>query len=80
MQGTYSPTYNFIGEGWIDTDGSSFIANANGGKTYISDDFDANLEEAKQLLADAGYSDGAGLPTIEFILKKKENNNDKRAS
>lgn len=66
MQGTYSPAYNFMGEGWIDTDGSEFITKANGGKTYLSDDYDANLAEAKQLLADAGYADGAGLPIIKY--------------
>ena len=66
MQGTYSPAYNLVGEGWVDTDGSSFNANANGGQSYISDDFDANLEEAKKLLADAGYPNGEGLPTITY--------------
>ena len=66
MQGTYSPAYNLVGEGWVDTDGSSFNANANGGQSYISEDFDANLEEAKQLLADAGYPNGEGLPTITY--------------
>ena len=58
MQGTYSPAYNFMGPGWLDTDGSQFMDNSNGGKTYISDDYDANVEEAKKLLADAGYADG----------------------
>ena len=66
MQGTYSPAYNLVGEGWVDTDGSSSNANANGGQSYISEDFDANLEEAKQLLADAGYPNGEGLPTITY--------------
>lgn len=66
MQGTYSPAYNYIGPGWVDTDGSSFVDNANGGVSYISEDFEANLAEAKQLLADAGYADGVGLPTIVY--------------
>lgn len=66
MQGTYSPAYNFMGPGWIDTDGSQFMDNANGGQTYISADYEANLEEAKQLLADAGYPDGEGLPAITY--------------
>ena len=35
-------------------------------RRYISDDYDANLEEAKQLLADAGYPNGEGFPTIEY--------------
>ncbi len=45
MQGTYSPAGNFMGPGWKDTDGTEFMANANGGKTYIdNDNFEANLE------------------------------------
>ncbi|MCM1144681.1 MAG: peptide ABC transporter substrate-binding protein [Blautia sp.] len=66
MQGTYSPAYNFMGPGWVDTDGSQFMDNANNGQLYISEDFDANLAEAKQLLADAGYPDGEGLPSITY--------------
>lgn len=67
MQGTYTAAGNLIGPGWIDTDGSAFIDNANGGKPYIdTTTYEANLEEAKQLLADAGYPDGAGFPTISY--------------
>lgn len=67
MQGTYTAAGNFMGPGWIDTDGSQFIDNANGGQPYIdTTDFEANLEEAKQLLAEAGYPDGEGLPTITY--------------
>ncbi len=67
MQGTYSAASNFMGPGWIDTDGSQFIDNANGGKPYIDTaNHEANVEEAKQLLADAGYPDGAGFPAITY--------------
>ncbi len=66
MQGTYSPAYNFVGPGWLDTDGSEFQANANGGKSYISEDHEANLAEAKKLLEEAGYKDGQGLPAITY--------------
>ena len=67
MQGTYSAASNFMGPGWIDTDGSQFIDNANGGKPYIDTaNHEANVEEAKQLLADAGYPDGAGFPSITY--------------
>ncbi len=66
MQGTYSPAYNFMGPGWVDTDGSQFIDKANGGQRYISEDYEANLEEAKQLLADAGYPNGEGFPSITY--------------
>lgn len=67
MQGTYSPASNFMGPGWIDTDGSQFMDNANGGQPYIdTTNHEANVEEAKQLLADAGYPDGAGFPAITY--------------
>lgn len=67
MQGTYTAATNFIGPGWLDTDGSEFIENANGGQPYMDNsDYEANLEEAKQLLADAGYPNGEGLPTLKY--------------
>ncbi len=67
MQGTYTAAGNFMGPGWIDTDGSQFMDNANGGKPYIDTaNYEANLEEAKKLLADAGYPNGEGLPSITY--------------
>lgn len=69
MQGTYSPAYNFVGTGVDDVDPGKFLENskaANGGKTYISEDYKANLEEAKKALAEAGYPEGKGFPTITY--------------
>ncbi len=67
MQGTYSAASNFMGPGWIDTDGTEFMANSNGGKAYIdTTNYEANLEQAKQLLADAGYPNGEGFPAISY--------------
>ena len=67
MQGTYSPADNFMGPGWIDMDGKQFKDNANGGQSYIDvTNYEADLEEAKQLLADAGYPNGEGFPTISY--------------
>lgn len=67
MQGTYTAAGNLMGPGWMDTDGTEFMSNANGGQPYIDTaNFEANLEEAKQLLADAGYPDGEGFPTISY--------------
>lgn len=61
MQGTYSPAYSLFGEGWLDTDGTDFSKNANGGKGYISSDHEANVAKAKELLKEAGYEGGKGL-------------------
>ena len=68
MQGTYSPAYNFVGPNIIDADGMFFdnAVKENGGKTYISKDYEANLAEAKKALAEAGYPEGKGLPTITY--------------
>lgn len=68
MQGTYAPAYNFIGTNVADAEGL-FLDNAiaaNGGKTYISEDYEANLAEAKAALAEAGYPNGEGFPVITY--------------
>lgn len=64
MQGTYSAASNFMGPGWMDTDGSEFVKNSNGGNAYMSTT--ADIEGAKQALADAGYPNGEGLPVLHY--------------
>lgn len=66
MQGTYSPAHGISCPGITDADGSQFADNANGGEPYISSDYEANLEEAKSLLAEAGYPNGEGFPAITY--------------
>ena len=65
MQGIYTPATALVGPGIVDENGY-FMDNANGGEPYIGDDYEANLEEAKQLMAEAGYPDGEGFPTITY--------------
>ena len=66
MQGTYSAASNFMGPGWSDANGE-FFDNANGGQPYIDNsNYEANLEEAKALLAEAGYPNGEGFPAITY--------------
>ena len=67
MQATYSAAGNFMGPGWQDTDGSEFMNNSNGGQAYIDNsDYEANVEEAKRLLAEAGYPNGEGFPSMTY--------------
>lgn len=68
MQGTYTPAYNFVGPGVVDAEGMFFdnAVAANGGETYISQDYEANKQAAKEALAAAGYPDGEGFPTITY--------------
>ena len=69
MQGTYSPAYNYVGPSIVDSGDGMFLDNAiaaNGGSTYVSKDYQANLAEAKKALAEAGYPDGKGFPTITY--------------
>ena len=69
MQGTYSPAGNIVGPGWKDTDGSEFHDKSNGGSEYIDpSDYDANLQKAKDLLKEAGYPDGKGIPKIDYLI------------
>ncbi len=68
MQGTYTPAYNFMGPGIADESGMFFdnAVAANGGETYISTDYEANVEAAKAALAEAGYPNGEGFPVITY--------------
>lgn len=62
------PASGFVPEGMTLSDGSSFRAAA--GDFAIPPT--ANIEEAKKLLAEAGYPDGQGFPTIEVMYNTLE--------
>ena len=59
MQGTYSTADSIVGPGIVDENG---YFHDNGNAPYISADYEANLAEAKKLLADAGYPNGEATP------------------
>lgn len=62
MQGTYSPAYNLNGTGL--TEGSQdFMVKS---KAVIGTDQTTNEAAAKQAMADAGYPEGKGFPTITY--------------
>lgn len=71
MQGIYTPATNFVGPGISDAeDGSSFeevTRKNNGGDFFNVADHEADVAKAKELLAKAGYPDGQGFPTIEYM-------------
>ena len=65
MQGTFMPATAIVGGGFGDVDQAKDFR-AMGGD-YISLDYEANKTLAKQALADAGYPNGEGFPTIEYM-------------
>lgn len=69
MQGIYSPAKNFVGPGISDAEpGSSYesVTTAQYGDHFNSD-YASDLAKAKKLLADAGYPEGKGFPTFEYL-------------
>lgn len=64
-KGGQLPATAFVPYGISDVDGDF---REKGGDYYSvkKEDFAKNIEEAKKLLAEAGYPDGKGLPVIEF--------------
>lgn len=72
MQGTYTPSTYFVGPGISDVEaGSSFeevTRKNNGGENFFNiADHEADIAKAKELLAKAGYPDGKGFPTVEYM-------------
>ena len=65
MQGTFMPAYSIVGPGFGDVNEAKDFRDM--GKEYISSDYEANKELAKQALAEAGYPDGAGFPVVEYM-------------
>ena len=63
---TYTPS------GLTNSDGKEF--NTTVEKWFDPDQYEKNCEEAKQLLAEAGYRDGAGFPSLSYIV----NNDDRK--
>ena len=64
MQGTYSPAYKLTGPGITDADGSSYMDNSD--YDVIPTDYEEAKKQAQEALAEAGYPNGEGFPTITY--------------
>jgi len=64
-----APAVGYVPYGLFDADGNEFREVAG---NYGMDPNAASLEEAKKLLAEAGYPDGAGFPTLEVLYNTSE--------
>ena len=65
--GTYTPATGFVSEGVTDWDGSAWKDNITDTSAYINvEDHAGNLAKAKELLKEAGYENGVGLPEMVY--------------
>ena len=67
-KGGQVPAAAWVPNGISDTEDANGDFREVGGDYYSvkEEDFEKNIEEAKKLLAEAGYPDGRGFPVIEF--------------
>lgn len=63
------PAGAFVPTGLTDADPTKEFREV-GGDYYDPYDYEGNLAKAKELLAQAGYPDGKGLPTIEYLYNE----------
>lgn len=61
------PAYSFVPLGILDEDGKEFSSK----EYYNPEDVEGNIEKAKELLKEAGYENGKGLPTIELMYNSE---------
>ena len=65
--GTYTPASGFVSEGVTDWNGTAWQDNITDKSAYIDiDDHAGNLAKAKELLKEAGYENGVGLPEMVY--------------
>ena len=65
------PAGAFVPTGLSDVDLSKEFRDVGGDYYDVSENaYEKNLAEAKKLLADAGYPDGKGIPTLEYLYNE----------
>jgi oligopeptide transport system substrate-binding protein len=65
LQGAYLPATNFVGPGFYEADGTTEFCTPN--SVIDRSDYEANKKAAQEALAEAGYPNGEGFPTVEYI-------------
>ncbi len=61
------PAYSFVPKGIIDENGNEFASK----EYYDPSDMEGNIAKAKELLKEAGYENGNGIPTIELMYNSE---------
>ena len=61
------PAYSFVPQGITDENGNDFASK----EYYDPSDMEGNIAKAKELLKEAGYEDGKGIPTIELMYNSE---------
>ena len=70
------PATGYVPSGVYDADGADGDDFRTVGGDYYKPtdaDYEANCDEARQLLADAGYPNGEGFPTVEYLYNTADN-------
>ena len=65
-------SYSFVPLGISSTDGGEFSDK----EYYDPQDMESNIEKAKELLKEAGYENGEGLPTLELMYNSEGGHKD----
>ena len=78
-----TPATGYVPNGVYDAEGPSGDDFRTVGGEYYSvseEDYEKNCEEARQLLADAGYPNGEGFPTVEYLYNTDDKHKKDRGS
>ena len=66
------PAYSFVPQGITDENGNDFASK----EYYDPSDMEGNIAKAKELLKEAGYENGNGIPTIELMYNSEDAHKD----